>query len=95
MYGTQLEKQNVFIIHIPLWIPEYSRSAKSYLHQFYMDTGCNKEDLPVAMDDRDELFSSVVLFFIPFSISKSLGINKFVLYRGKEKIHSEIELIVY
>ena len=30
------------------------RPARSYLQQQYTDTGCNLEDLPKTMDDRDE-----------------------------------------
>ena len=29
------------------------RSARTYIHQLCVDTGCNLEDLPGAVDDRD------------------------------------------
>ena len=31
------------------------RTARTYLKQVCTDTGCGLEDLPEAMDDRDEL----------------------------------------
>ena len=44
--------------NVLLWTPTHGpasvcRSAGTYLHQFYADTGCSLEDLPEAMDDRD------------------------------------------
>ena len=42
-----------------LWIPLYGRTRigrprSTYLQQHCMDTGCSLEDLPGAMDDRNE-----------------------------------------
>ena len=42
-----------------LWTPidgcvSVGRPARTYLHQFRMDTGCNLKDLPGAMDDSDK-----------------------------------------
>ena len=41
-----------------LWIPAYGQSkagqlARTYIQQLYDDTGCNPEDLPEAMNDRE------------------------------------------
>ena len=41
------------------WTPKhgqasFDRSAKTYLHQLCVDAGCYLEDLPRAMDDREE-----------------------------------------
>ena len=35
------------------------RLARTYLQQFFTDTGCSMEDLPRAMDDRDEWWERV------------------------------------
>ena len=44
---------------ILLWTPSNGRSkagrpAKTYTQQLCADTGCSHEDLPEAMDDREE-----------------------------------------
>ena len=46
-------------MNVLLWIPIYGRasvgrSARTYLHQLCVDTGCRLEDLPEAMGNRDE-----------------------------------------
>ena len=46
------------ISDILLWTPSYGRAkagrpARTYVQQLCADTGCNPEDLPEAMDDRD------------------------------------------
>ena len=45
-----------------------------------MDTRCSLEDLPEAMDDRDE-----------WRERESKEEIIYMLYRGKEEIHSEIK----
>ena len=42
-----------------LWNPSQGRAmagrqARTYIQQLCADTGCNPEDLPKAMDDREE-----------------------------------------
>ena len=42
-----------------LWTPTYGcakagRPARTYIQQLYEDTGCNPEDLPEAMNDREK-----------------------------------------
>ena len=44
---------------VPLWTPAYGqakagRPARTYIQQLCEDTGCSPEDLPEAMDDREE-----------------------------------------
>ena len=44
---------------ILLWTPSYGRAkagqlAKTYIQQLCADIGCSLEDLPGAMDDREE-----------------------------------------
>ena len=36
------------------WIPSHGRPALTYIQQLCANTGCSTEDLPGAMDDRDE-----------------------------------------
>ena len=43
----------------PLWTPSYGRAkegrpARTCIQLLYADTRCSPEDLPDAMDDRDE-----------------------------------------
>ena len=50
----------IIISDILLWIPSHGRAkegqpARTYVQQLCVDTGCSFEDLPGAMDDRDEL----------------------------------------
>ena len=47
------------ISDVLLWIPSHGstsvgKPSRTYLQQFCTDTGCALEDLPEAMDDRDE-----------------------------------------
>ena len=47
------------ISDILLWTPSHGcacvgQPTRTYLQQLCMDTGCSIEDLPEAMDDRDE-----------------------------------------
>ena len=56
--GHCKRSKDELISDVLLWIPTY-RSAnfgqpvKGYLHQLFVDTGCNLDDLLGAMDDRD------------------------------------------
>ena len=53
---------NVFhteIVFLLLWTPTHGcarvgRPARTYIHQLCEDTGCNPEDLPEAMNDREK-----------------------------------------
>ena len=47
------------ISDVLLWTPSYGRTkaeqpARTYIQQLYEDRGCNPEDLPEAMNDREE-----------------------------------------
>ena len=49
---------SIFISDILLWTPAHGRAkagqpARTYIQQLSADTGCNLEDLPGAMDDRE------------------------------------------
>ena len=57
-YGTLLEKQGRTYKWLLLWTPTHGwasvgRAAGTYLQRLYADTGCNLEDLPGAMEDRN------------------------------------------
>ena len=46
-------------MHVLLWTPTYGRAkagrpARTYIQQLCEDTGCNFEDLPEAMSDREK-----------------------------------------
>ena len=56
--GHCWRRRDELIIDILLWITSYRRAkagrpAQTYIRQFCADTGCNPEDLPEAMDDRE------------------------------------------
>ena len=47
------------ISDVLVWTPTYDRAkagrpARTYIHQLCEDTGCNPEDLPEAMNDREK-----------------------------------------
>ena len=47
------------ISDVLLWTPSYGRAkagrqGRTYIQQLYEDTGCSPEDIPEAMNDRDE-----------------------------------------
>ena len=47
------------ISDVLLWTPTYGRTkagrpARAYIQQLCEDTGCSPEDLPEAMNDREE-----------------------------------------
>ena len=51
--------KNEVISDVLLWTPSQGRasvkrSTRTYLQQLYTDTGCSLEDLPEAMDNRNE-----------------------------------------
>ncbi len=48
-----------FYIYVLLWTPTQDRAkagrpTRTYIQQLYEDTGCNPEDLPEAMNDREK-----------------------------------------
>ena len=48
-----------FIIDVLLWIPSHGQAragipTRTYIQQFCEDTGCSPEDLPEAMNNREE-----------------------------------------
>ena len=45
--------RDILLWTLSLWRAKAGRPAKTYIQQFCVDTGCNLEDLPGAMDDRD------------------------------------------
>ena len=56
---TLLEKQSELVSDVLLWTPTYGqakagRPARTYIQQLCEDTGCNPEDLPEAMNDREK-----------------------------------------
>ena len=56
---TLLEKQGQLISDVLLWTPTHrcarvGRPARTYIQQLCEDTGCNPEDLPEAMNDREK-----------------------------------------
>ena len=57
--GHCRRSMNELISDVFLWTPSYERAsvgrpARTYLQQLFMDKGCRREDLPKAMDDRDD-----------------------------------------
>ena len=55
--GHCWRSRDKFISDILLWTPSHGRAkaerqAKTYIQQLSADTGCSREDLPGAMDDR-------------------------------------------
>ena len=56
---SYLTNQTCRTLHVLLWIPTHSRAkagrpARTYIQQLCEDTGCCPEDLPRAMNDREE-----------------------------------------
>ena len=52
-------RKDELISDVLLWIPTYGqakagRPARTYIQQLGEDTGCNPEDLPKAMNDREK-----------------------------------------
>ena len=57
--GHCWRSKDQLISDVLLWTPSYGRekarrSARTYIQQLYEDTGCSPEDLPEAMNDREE-----------------------------------------
>ena len=55
--GHCWRSKDELISDVLLWTPTYSQAkagqpARTYIQQLCEDTGCNPEDLPVAMNDR-------------------------------------------
>ena len=61
LYGLNNNYSLILItyLHVLLWNPTYDRAkagrpARTYIQQLCEDTGCNPEDLPEAMNDREK-----------------------------------------
>ena len=57
--GHSWRNKDKIINDVLLWTPSHERISVgrptwTYLHQLWIDTGCRLEDLPEAIDDRDE-----------------------------------------
>ena len=57
--GPCWRSKNELISDVLLWTPTYGqakavRPARTYIQQLCEDTGCNSEDLPEAMNDREK-----------------------------------------
>ena len=57
--GHCWRSKDELISDVLLWTPTYGcakvgRPARTYIQQLCEDTGCNPEDLPEAMNDREE-----------------------------------------
>ena len=57
--GHCWRSRDEFISDVLLWTPTYGRAkagrpAQTYIQQLCEDTGCNPEDLPEAMNDREK-----------------------------------------
>ena len=57
--GHCLRSRDELISDVLLWTPSHrrvkiGRPARTYIQQLYADTRCSPEDLPKAMDDREE-----------------------------------------
>ena len=57
--GHCWRSKDELISDVLLWTPAYGqakagRQARTYIHQLCEDTGCNPEDLPEAMNDREK-----------------------------------------
>ena len=57
--GHRWRNRDELISDVLLWTPTYSRAkagrpARTYIQQLWEDTGCNPEDMPEAMNDREK-----------------------------------------
>ena len=57
--GHRWRSKDELISDVLLWTPTYGRAkagrpARTYIQQLCEDTGCNSEDLPEAMSDREK-----------------------------------------
>ena len=62
--GHCWRRRDVLISDVPLWTPSYGwtragRPARTYIQQLCEYTGCSPEDLPEAMNDREEWWERV------------------------------------
>ena len=62
--GHCWRSKDALVSDVLLWTPTYGqakagRPARTYIQQLCEDTGCNPEDLPEAMNDRDKWRESV------------------------------------
>ena len=57
--GHYWRSKDELVSDVLLWTPTYGqakagRPARTYIQQLFEDTGCNPEDLPEAMNDREK-----------------------------------------
>ena len=62
--GHCWRSRDELISDVLLWTPKYGRAkagrrARTYIQQLYEDTGCNPEDMPEAMNDRENWWERV------------------------------------
>ena len=62
--GHYWRSRDELISDVLLWIPTYGRAkagwpARTYIQQLCEDTGCSPEDLPEAMNDRENWWERV------------------------------------
>ena len=52
--GHCRRSRDELISDVLLWTPSYGRTTRTYIQQLCEDTRCSSEDLPEAMNDREE-----------------------------------------
>ena len=62
--GHSWKSKDELISDVLLWTPSHGRAkagrpARTYIHQLCADTGCNPEDLPEAMNDKERWRESI------------------------------------
>ena len=67
--GHCWRSRDELISYVLLWIPTYGRAkagrpARTHIQQLCEDTGCNPEDLPEAMNDREKWRERVMMMMI-------------------------------
>ena len=82
-------------MYVLLWTPTYGRAkagrpARTYIQQFFEDTGCSPEDLPEAMNDREKwrervrnIRASSTTWWWWWYVWNRFGINKLISHRTK------------
>ena len=80
--GHCWRSRDELISDVLLWTPTYGRAkagrpARTYIQQLCEDTGCNPEDLPEAMNDREKLWE---LHCISLFLCLSLTYRFYVYY---------------
>ena len=83
--GHCWRSRDELIRDVLLWIPTYGRAkagrpARTYIQQLCEDTGCCPEDLPRAMNDREEWRERVRDIRAASTIWWYDGISTFVVY---------------